>query len=51
MSKRHKKSKDFTTEAMGFDMEAFDLGQRANLKGQRPRGKAKRQSHKTAYYD
>lgn len=51
MSKRKSKLKEFAPDAVGFDAEAYDLGQRANLKGQRPKGKAKRQSHKRAYYD
>ena len=51
MSKRNRKLKEFAPDAIGFDPEMHDLGQRANLKGQRPKGKAKRQSHKTAYYD
>jgi|GEM_PF-2654217 len=51
MSKRNRKLKEFAPDASGFDMEAYDMGQRANLKGKRPKGKAKRQSHKSAYYD
>ena len=51
MSKRNRKLREFAPDAVGFDAEAYDLGQRAKLKGQRPKGKAKRQSHKSAYYD
>jgi len=51
MSKRNRKLREFAPDSPGFDAEAHDLGQRANLKGQRPKGKAKRQSHKSAYYD
>ena len=51
VSKRKSKLKEFAPDAQGFDADAFDMGQRANLKGKRPKGKAKRQSHKSAYYD
>ena len=51
MSKRHRKTKEFSSHGEGENDYDYDLSMYEAPKGKKPKGRQKRESHKKAYYD
>jgi len=51
MSKRHRKTKEFSSYEEGENDYDYDLSMYEAPKGKKPKGRQKRESHKKAYYD